>query len=98
MQPLHLVEPDSILSVAVADPQQAVELHKEYTVVEVLVDNDDSLQVDVEADDPPKHSHCYPVLEQILNLSSYLLLDLIEGSVGELGNLTQSLQDDADGG
>jgi hypothetical protein len=45
MQPLHLVEPDSILSVAVADPQQAVELHKEYTVVEVLVDNDDSLQV-----------------------------------------------------
>jgi hypothetical protein len=55
MQPLHLVEPDNILSVAAVDPQQAVELHMENTVVEALVDNDDSLQVDVEADVPPTH-------------------------------------------
>jgi hypothetical protein len=55
MQPLHLVEPDSILPVAVVDPQQVVALHMEYTAVEVLVDNDDNLQVDVEVDDPPTH-------------------------------------------
>lgn len=43
MQPLHLVEPDSNLLVAVVDLQQAGELHMEYIVVEELVDNDGSL-------------------------------------------------------
>jgi hypothetical protein len=55
MQPLHLVEPDSILSVVVVAPQQVGGLHMVCTVVEELVGNDGSLQMDVEAHDPPTH-------------------------------------------
>lgn len=45
-------------------------------------------------DDPLTHLCCYLVLEQLLNLSSYLEGDLTEGSAGGWGILIQSLQDD----